>query len=247
MVKSITRKKGVSKIVVVVTAILIVVVSSTVLYYGTLLQSSTESPAPTQIATATPTNSPAQTFTPPPSQPPNGYFIQNFAAGKTATYQIELYNSTTGSIDDFNVNYTLAEGTYEGDPAWVWVEITRSVVDNVSRMYISEWKLNKTDFSALHLYSVQFINDTFSGDFETASVTEAETAIQRVYFSTYTGVETVTVPAGIFVDCNKAVSTIDTEIATTWVNPVVPFWGVVKEQVVDGDILTYSIELTAFG
>ncbi|MCW4010014.1 MAG: hypothetical protein NWF05_05280 [Candidatus Bathyarchaeota archaeon] len=247
MYKGTNHKKAISKIIIAIATVAIILVATTALYYGTLPSTTANSPAPTQTPTATP-NPSAQTFTPLPSASPNGNFIQNFAAGKTAEYNIKQYNSTTGSLDlELDVKYTLTEGTFDGDPAWVWDEVTNSTVDNVPYVTINEWKLNKTDLSALHLTVVQIVNDTFSGDFETSNVDNPETAIQRIYVSTYTGIETVTVPAGMFIDCDKAVSTMDTEVTSTWVSANVPFWGIVKQQVTEGNILLYSIELTAFG
>jgi hypothetical protein len=247
----ITRsKKAISKILVAAAAILIIVVATAAVYYGTLPATTSKSPAPTPspTLTVTPTQTPTQTSTTLPSPTSNTTAIENFAAGKTANYITKQYNSTTGSLDlEIDVNYTLIDYSFDGSPAWLWNEISNTVVDNVTYEFVNSWSLNKTDLSALHLASLQIVNNTFSGSYETSSVTSVDTAIQQIDPATYTGIEDVTVPAGTFTNCIKAVTTEDSDVITTWIRADVPFWGIVKQQITTNNILTLSIELSALG
>ena len=195
------------------------------------------SPAPTSQVTTTPT--------------PSGQASAGFRDGAWANYTTKNYDATGAMTANYNLGYAVSQGTSKGVDCWIYrTELKLTTEDGIMKTTTTYW-LDKSNLQGVHYKIVITSNDVLisdtENDYSPGDFNDIPTAINP---STVVTTESVTVPAGTF-NCDKAVIT-QTDlgknyVTTIWGNSNIPVIGMVKQTMLQDDILISSTELITYG
>jgi hypothetical protein len=230
-----------------IAAIVIVVIVAAVAvgaYYLTTTPSSTN---PTPTPTSTPTSTPSAT---PTSTPSGNNPIVNLRVGAYATYRMTAATSDTESTSSTLKMSVDREETYNGTSCWVMSMTTETTTDSGTSKMIITWWMSKTGLDVAHIRMQMYVDDVLQYEQEydpdQASSQTGEPP-EPVNPQTILSHETITVPAGTFVNCAKAETGTATTKTDIWMHPDVPIWGMVKTETYSNSELQTKMELIAYG
>jgi hypothetical protein len=155
---------------------------------------------------------------------------------------------------EMKVKYNIdGEETYGGVDCWV-LSYTMTVEEQGMMKMVVTWWMAKSDLHAVHVRMRTYVNDNliYEREFDPEQAPEeAGEPPEPVDVKYAVAYETVTVPAGTFVNCVKVRMEITVEgeqgVSYSWAHSNVPIFGLVKsETYVDGELLM-KMELISYG
>ncbi|MEM2405745.1 MAG: hypothetical protein QXR05_11480, partial [Candidatus Methanomethylicia archaeon] len=203
-------------------------------------------PSPTTITLpstpTTPISSPTSP-TPSPIQP-----IVNFKVGAYAEYimkGIEDDELTVMGTYKLSVD---SEENYKGNLCWL-LSMTITQREEETKM-ITTWWITKTEYNFVHGRMQVYVgnNLVMQQEFDPGEMPSGVEEPEPIDVRYTTGYETITVPAGTFINCLRVeVSGEGGVVVKTWAHSSVPIWGVVKTEMYEDNVLTMTTELTSYG
>lgn len=145
---------------------------------------------------------------------------------------------------------SISEGTYSGQNCWLLITDSDQTVEGERTSSTTIIYLSKTTLQGVRYESYMNGALLYGWDLNNTSTTDPGTTGQ-IDPDTILSYETITVTAGTFTNCAKASTTTTTGAGTSvsyiWANQNVPVYGLVKMESYDGQQLSLSMELTAYG
>jgi hypothetical protein len=146
------------------------------------------------------------------------------------------------------------EETYSGVNCWVLSYTVTMEQEGMKMKTVVTWWVAKSDLQAVHGRMRTYVNDNliYEKEFDPEQApAEAGEAPEPVDVSYAVGYETVTVPAGTFVNCVKVKMETTAEgkhmVSYSWAHPNVPVFGMVKSETYEDGELYMTMELIAYG
>jgi hypothetical protein len=152
---------------------------------------------------------------------------------------------------EMRVKYSVdGEETYSGLNCWVLSYTMTMEEQGMTTKTVVTWWMAKSDLHAVHGRIRTYVNDNliYEGEFDPEQAPEKAGEPPEPVDVNYTvGYETVTVPAGTFVNCIKVEVTEEGYLVRTWAHPNVPVYGMVKSEMYEKSELTMTMELITYG
>jgi len=238
--REITKNKSAASAILVSAVIICIIIAGVIgAYY--LIQPTNPSNSPTtEPSTETPSTTPSSS-----PQSPASQVIANFehTGANLTNYVMNIYDGNGNAQEAYIEEMGTNEGTYNGTACWLLRSVT--TFDTTARY--DTLAISKDSLQAIHLNTT-----VYSGGTSTSNQTDIDPAQTKIIANRLTqpvdqesivGYETVTVNAGTFTNCAKAVITDSQVTANIWVNPDVPLWGIVKMEVYSNQKLIMSMQL----
>ena len=234
------NSKAISKTIVVIAVIVIAIAVAVVALLPISGPTPTPTPTPTTSTPTTP-ESPTPTPTTPLIQP-----IANFKIGAYAEYIMRVSEDSTSMEGKYRLSVD-GEENYKGNLCWL---LSITIIQEDMKM-VTTWWITKTEYEVVHGRMQMYMNDrlVMQQEFDPGEKPpEAREEPKPIDVNYATGYETITVPAGTFINCIR-VEVMEAEggIVKTWAHSSVPIWGLVKTEVYDKGELVMTMELVSYG
>ena len=238
------NSKAISKTIVVIAVIVIAIAVAVVALLP--ISGPTPTPTTTTLITSTPTTPKSPTPTPTTTTTPLIQPIANFKIGAYAEYIMRVSEDSTSMEGKYRLSVD-GEENYKGNLCWL---LSITIIQEDMKM-VTTWWITKTEYEAVHGRMQMYMNDrlVMQQEFDPEKKPpEAGEEPEPIDVNYATGYETITVPAGTFINCIR-VEVMETEgsVVKTWVHSSVPIWGLVKTEAYDKGELVMTMELVSYG
>ncbi|MEM3551011.1 MAG: hypothetical protein QW222_04815 [Candidatus Bathyarchaeia archaeon] len=211
----------------------------------------TPTPKPTPTPTPTPTPvTPTPTPTPiTPSPTPSLNPIINLRVGAYAEYLVKTYIDE--DMVEMKNKYSVdGEEIYNVVNCWVLSFTTTIEEEGMTMKTIVTWWMAKSDLKVVHGRIRTYFNDSlmYEREFDPEQAPEEAGEPPKPIDVKYTvGYETVTVPAGTFLNCMKVEVTAQDHVVKSWAHNNVPIFGLVKSEIYENGRQVMTMDLTSYG
>ncbi|MEM0456674.1 MAG: hypothetical protein QXI01_02990 [Nitrososphaerota archaeon] len=177
--------------------------------------------------------------------------IVNLRTGSYAKYLQKAYTEEGVLEAEAYITFRVeGEGTYNNVNCLLLSTTVETQKDNVMMKSIITWWLSKQDLKMVHGKMQIYYNNmlVYESEFSPLEVTE-ETGKppEPIDVNYFVGYETITVPAGTFINCIKVEFFKEEYLMKTWAHQNVPIFGIVKSETYKAGKLMMLMELISYG
>ncbi len=160
---------------------------------------------------------------------------------------MKTYDNTGALTLEAHEKESISEGTYNGQNCWLLITDSEQTTEGEMTSSTTIIYLSKSTLDGVRME--MYMNGALIMGYDLNDTTTTETGTTgEIDPNLIMSYETVTVPAGTFTNCAKAsTTTAGTGTTYIWAHESVPVYGLVKMESYDGQQLSMSVVLTAYG